>query len=221
MTAPAPVEAPRDRPRSRWAALAVVVLLAVVAVAYGVHRSGAAGSTPGDGAATAVSAGESTDPAELAALRRRADLAPCPAGLGPDLPDLTLPCLSGGPAVRLQAAAPGRPTLVNVWGSWCTPCTDEVPTLAAFAARAGDAVGLVGVLTSDTERSALTFAASTGMRWPSVVDDDGRVLRANRPGPPVTLFLNASGRVVFRKSGAFRSEAEVEQLVAEHLGVRL
>ena len=35
----------------------------------------------------------------VAALRAAAALPPCPSGLGPDLPELTLPCLSGGPDV--------------------------------------------------------------------------------------------------------------------------
>jgi cytochrome c biogenesis protein CcmG, thiol:disulfide interchange protein DsbE len=189
-------------------ALAAVVLLAVVALVAGLRRD-----------AAPPTAAPVEDPAELVALRAEAALDPCPAGLGPRLPDLELPCLSGGPPVRLRAEPPGRPTLVNVWASWCGPCVEEVPDLAAFHERAGDRVGLVGVLTTDTQRSALTFARELGMRWPSVVDDDGLILRAFLPGPPVTLFLDADGEVVHRRSGAFADLAEIEALVAEHLGV--
>jgi thiol-disulfide isomerase/thioredoxin len=31
--------------------------------------------------------------------------------------------------VDLRSAAPGRPTLVNLWATWCAPCVDEVPEL--------------------------------------------------------------------------------------------
>jgi cytochrome c biogenesis protein CcmG, thiol:disulfide interchange protein DsbE len=192
---------------ARAAALAAVVLLAVGALVLGLR----------DDPAPEARSGEPD--AAVLALRGQAQLDPCPAGLGPELPDLELPCLGGGPPVRLHAEAPGRPTLVNVWASWCGPCVEEVPDLVAFADRAGDRVGLVGVLTTDSERSALTFAREFGMRWPSLVDDDGLVLRAFLPGPPVTLFLDPDGRVVHRKSGAFEDVAEIEALVAEHLGV--
>lgn len=191
--------------RAQWAALAGVVLLLAGAFVVRAQRETA------------------PDPADerLVALRAAVELDPCPAGLGPELPDLVLPCLDGGPDVDLRASAPGRPTLVNVWATWCPPCVEEVPDLAAFAERAGDRVGLVGVLTQDPASNGLEFARQFEMTWPSVVDDQGEVFRAFRPGPPVTLFLDAEGRVVHRKSGKFADAAELEALVAEHLGVVL
>jgi cytochrome c biogenesis protein CcmG, thiol:disulfide interchange protein DsbE len=211
---PTPEEVRRGQ-RLRLYALAWVVALAVAALAYGLLPGG--DGRPDDGAPVDPDAREG----ELVGLQERAALDPCPPGLGPALPDLVLPCLGGGPPVDLRSAPPGRPTLVNVWASWCAPCVDEVPDLVAFRERAGDRVGVVGVLTTDTRRSALTFAGEFGMRWPSLVDDDGLVLRAFLPGPPVTLFLDAEGRVVHKRSGAFRDLAEIEALVAEHLGVVL
>ena len=158
---------------------------------------------------------------DLAPLRARAALDPCPAGLGPALPDVVLPCLGGGPDVPLSAAPPGRPTLVNIWGTWCRPCVAEVPELVDFAAKAGERVGVVGVLTQDTPRLGLEFAREFGMHYPSVVDDDGVVLRAFGGGPPITLFVDAQGTVVHRKLGAFTDLPELEAMVAEHLGVRV
>jgi cytochrome c biogenesis protein CcmG, thiol:disulfide interchange protein DsbE len=214
-----PASAGRDAgtaspPRSRRAARVLVLLgvLALLAVAL------VLGTRDGPPPA-AVAAGP--DAAELAALRDAAQLPGCPGGLGPDLPDVVLPCLSGGPDVRVAAATTGRPTVVNVWASWCGPCVREVPLLAAFADRAGDRVDLVGVLTQDSLRSALTFAEATGMGWPSLVDDDGVVMRAFSPAPPVTLFVTPDGDVAHVERGEFPDLASLEALVAEHLGVRL
>ena len=108
-----------------------------------------------------------------------------------------------------------------MWASWCGPCADEVPALVSFAQRAGDRVGLVGVLTTDTRERGLRFSQDFGIRYPSLVDDDGEVLRAFPPGPPVTLFLDADGTVRHVESGAVEDLAELEALVARHLGVRL
>ncbi len=190
--------------RAQWAALAGVVVLLGGAFVVRAQQDAPRPDAP-----------------DLGPLRAAAALDPCPAGLGPELPDLVLPCLGGGPPVDLRSSGPGRPTLVNVWATWCPPCVDEVPDLVSFAAAAGDRVGLVGVLTQDPERNGLEFARQFGMRYPSLVDEQGEVFRANRPGPPVTLFLDAQGRVVHKRSGKFRDRAEIEALVAEHLGVRL
>jgi thiol-disulfide isomerase/thioredoxin len=158
---------------------------------------------------------------QLARLRKAAALQPCPAGLGPDLPAVSLPCLGGGDAVTVRGAAPGRPTLVNIWGSWCRPCVQEVPDLVSFATKAAGRVGVVGIDTEDDPKDALTFAAQYGMHYPSIIDDDKVVLRSVANGPPVTLFLDASGRVAYTQRGQFHSLTQIEQLVQSKLGVRL
>jgi thiol-disulfide isomerase/thioredoxin len=156
---------------------------------------------------------------DLSALRTAAALEPCPPGIGKDLPRLRLPCLGGGPRVELRHAGPGRPLLVSVWASWCGPCVREVPALVSFARLAHGKVDVVGVTTEDEQDKSLRFAADYRMHYPSVVDDDGLVLRAFRPGPPVTLFVDPDGRVTFKHSGELHSLAEIEQLVSAHLGV--
>ena len=161
------------------------------------------------------------NPADLAQLRSAAQLEPCPAGLGPEVPDVTVPCLGGGEPVRLRGAAPGVPTLVNVWATWCRPCVVEVPLLVAFRKKAAGRIAVVGVDTLDDPALALTFAAQYGMRYPSVVDDEKTVLHTSSSSPPITLFLDAAGRITYRHLGRFHSVAEIEGLVAKHLGVIL
>ncbi len=222
MTAPSSPSS-RGLSRSQWAALGGVVLLLVGALVLRGRDPAAptpAASAGGSPAAPRAAADPRPDD-ELAALRADAALAPCPAGLGPAFPDLTLPCLGGGPSVSLRAAAPARPTLVNVWASWCAPCADEAPDLVSFARRAAGRVDVVGVLNTDTQDSALAFSKAFGIRYPSLVDDDGAVLRAFPPGPPVTVFLDASGAVVHTRSGAFTDLAELESAVQQYLGVTL
>lgn len=155
---------------------------------------------------------------DLAPLRQAAALAPCPTGVG-QVPHLVLPCLGGGPDVVLDGPPSGVPTLVNVYGSWCEPCQREMPVLAAFAAKARDRVALLGVDTEDEPRLALLFAKDLGQHWPAVVDDDGALLRHYASGPPVTLFVDRGGKVVFVHRGPFATLAQVTADVQRHLGV--
>jgi cytochrome c biogenesis protein CcmG, thiol:disulfide interchange protein DsbE len=167
----------------------------------------------------AVRAGSDPVDAELVALRERAALAPCPSGLSAELPDLELACLGGGPAVRMQATGTGRPTLVNAWGSWCGPCKREIPELVQFAAQAAGKVDVVGVLSLDSFENGLDFSLAAGIRYPSLVDDDGAFFRTYSAGPPVTVFLAADGRVAHVERGEIESLQEMLDLVRTHLGV--
>ncbi|MCU1692581.1 MAG: TlpA family protein disulfide reductase [Frankiales bacterium] len=153
-------------------------------------------------------------------LLDRAALEPCPPVVGVGL-DVVLPCLGAGPSVRLDGTPSGVPTLVNVYGSWCGPCREEMPLLAAFRERAAGRVALLGVDAQDDPDGALRLAVASGQHWPAVVDEDGDVLRRYGSGAPVTLLVDGAGEVAFVQRGAFRSAAQLEALVARHLGVAL
>jgi thiol-disulfide isomerase/thioredoxin len=169
------------------------------------------------------SAADPLDPADvrLATLRQAAALQPCPRGLGPELPAATLPCLGGGDPVPLGSLAAGTPMLVNIWATWCGPCVREVPVLVEFNRRAAGRVGVVGVLHQDVASNALEFARQSGMTYPSVVDEDGDVLRAFGSGPPITVLLDAAGQVKHVQRGEFDDVAQIEALVEQNLGIRL
>lgn len=169
-------------------------------------------------ACTSPGNGQKTEDA-LTQLRTTAALPACPLGVGSDLPNLTLPCLSGGADVKLRARSSGRPTLVNIWATWCPPCVREVPLLVRFAKAAQGQVTVLGVLTEDDPKLALKFAVEFHMTYSSVIDDQGRVLRKYSAGPPVTLFVDASGKVRFIKRGEINSEGELRKLARTYLQV--
>ncbi len=156
---------------------------------------------------------------DLQVLRTAAALQPCPTGIGSGLPARTLPCLGGGPAVDLAATGSGRPALVTIWATWCGPCVREVPLLQQVATRTAGRLDVVGVLHEDLPGNALEFARQTGMRYPSVVDADGDVLRAFGSGPPITVLVRPDGTVATVHRGELADLAQVSALLQDALGV--
>lgn len=141
-----------------------------------------------------------------------------PTGLGRALPDLTLDCLGGGPAVPLRDLR--GPMVLNIWASWCLPCRAELPYLTAAHEALGERVRFVGIALTDSDDPSREWLSFHGVDWPSLADRKGAVRGPLRvPGPPVTLFVNSEGRIVEVHYGAFKSARQVQDAIAEHLGL--
>ena len=117
------------------------------------------------------------------------------------LPGKGLECLGTGPR-RPPSAGDGRPTVLNVWASWCNPCVEELPLLQAAADAAGPGVRFVGIDTEDDRASAAALLDATGVRFENYEDPDSAVRAAvGAVGLPVTLVFDRSGREVARRMG--------------------
>jgi len=186
------------------------------ALALGLTLAGCTSGATEEPGGTAGS--PSTDP--LAALE------PCPeqpdrAAEGDEtLPALTLPCPGGG-SLDL-GRAPGVPTVVNLWASWCGPCREELPLMQDLADAAGDQLSVVGVVSKDGAPQAASFAADAGATFPSAFDGDGELMAELGLGAlPYTYLLDADGGIAYVQVGQIDSLDELRSLVAEHLGVTL
>ena len=128
------------------------------------------------------------------------------------VPAVRLPCLTDGPDVALDDLG-SRPVLVNLWATWCAPCREEMPLLQQAYERYGDQIGFLGVDTQDTRSAAVSFLADFGITYAHVVDADKQLLtELGAPGLPVTLAVDAGGRIVDRQIGQM-SAARLEELV--------
>jgi thiol-disulfide isomerase/thioredoxin len=136
------------------------------------------------------------------------------------LPPLAFDCLGGG-TLNL-GRAPGAPTVVNLWASWCGPCRQELPLMQQLSDAAGGQVQVIGVVSKDGVDQAASFAADAGATFPSAFDGDGELMtKIGIQGLPATYLLDADGAVVYAKIGVFASYDELRTAVADHLGVQL
>jgi cytochrome c biogenesis protein CcmG/thiol:disulfide interchange protein DsbE len=120
-----------------------------------------------------------------------------------ELPDLDLEGYG-----TLVGQVEGTPLVVNVWASWCGPCREEAPDLAAAADRYGDRVQFLGVDVRDYRGSAREFVYEFGWTYPSVFDPSGSIMTdLGLTGPPATLFYAADGTLVERVPGPVSPEA--------------
>ena len=133
---------------------------------------------------------------------------------------IEMDCLDRTTGARLGALR--GPMILNVWGSWCGPCREEIPILRSFYEKAQGKVALVGV---DVEEATFDdgrrFVERNGILWPNLYDPDGRSREYFGLGVPVTWFIAADGAVAGKKIGAFKDENELLELTNKYLGVKL
>ncbi len=133
-------------------------------------------------------------------------------GHRPQAPEFTATTLTGSPLSF--SAYRGRVVLVNFWGSWCVPCREEAPVLAALSAQYRPAgVAFLGVDVRDTAASAEAFERGFGITYPSVSDTSSVVtleFTAKVPiaGTPATLVVDRTGHI----AGAVFGQATYTEL---------
>lgn len=113
----------------------------------------------------------------------------------------------------------GRPTVVNFFASWCTPCVKEMPDFEAVHQQLGDRVAFLGVAVTDRPREVTRIVERTGVTYPYTRDIRGDMAGAAEVVQmPSTMFVSADGEVVRLHAGAV-DDGELRDLIEEHLGV--
>lgn len=167
----------------RWAALPLMLLLGAC--------------TPGDSEDQPAAMPTTPSPfADCSALA-----APPPSGVPPStaggagitLPELSLPCFTGGQPVALTGLR--GPAVINLWASWCGPCRDELPVVQGLADRARGRLHVLGVDVGDSREAAASFATARKVTMPTLYDRERKLLAAlGKVNLPVTVFVDAAGR---------------------------
>jgi thiol-disulfide isomerase/thioredoxin len=142
---------------------------------------------------------------------------------GSDAPVAAAPVAFGDMGrVRADLAAlKGRPVFVNFWATWCAPCVEELPALAAVAREsAGTNVAFLGIsldawVTGDgaeTGEKVRKALAAAGVSYPNLVytgDQDPLLEGFRMPGAiPFSILYDSEGRDVKR----FEAQVEIEAL---------
>jgi cytochrome c biogenesis protein CcmG/thiol:disulfide interchange protein DsbE len=133
------------------------------------------------------------------------------ATVGKLAPTDALPGLDGAAPAPIVSAVKG-PTLVNFFASWCVPCIQEAPALAALKA---EGVRVIGVAWKDDPAKTRDFLARYGDPYQTVfVDADGRAgIDFGVTGVPETYVLSRDRRIVDKEVSPL-SPAEAETLLS-------
>lgn len=119
----------------------------------------------------------------------------------------------------------GSVVVVNFWYAACPPCRAEAPDLESLHQQfLPDGVVFIGVDVRDEATTALAFADTFGITYPSILDTGSGEVQlafAGQIAPnavPTTIVLDREGRVASRIIGKIPDRSVLETLIEDVVG---
>jgi thiol-disulfide isomerase/thioredoxin len=142
-----------------------------------------------------------------------AALASLPEHGGGRLPDLALDNLQGRNIAL--ATFQGKPTVVNLWATWCPPCRRELPALRDAQAQHAD-VNFVFLDQGESPDKVRRFLAAQQLPLANVLLDlHGKAgEQLGTRALPTTFFFDAQGRLVDARVGELSPATLTQRLAA-------
>jgi len=141
------------------------------------------------------------------------------ARVGGEAPNFTLNRIDRSGSLQLDSLR-GKVVVLNFWASWCYPCKQEAPALAAAAKQYSGKAVVLGVDVNDFAGDARKFARKYGLRYPLVHDNKNVTSPIyGLTGLPETFFIDRSGTVVEHVPGEVKA-ADIQSGVERALRAR-
>ena len=133
-----------------------------------------------------------------------------PGGREPFAPAFALPDLTGD--TLTPATFRGKVTLVNFWASWCDPCREEFPHMAALYRELDRKDFAIAAISDDVDTGKmLAFVRQFRPPFPILVGGGRMKQTYHYRGLPYSVLLDRRGRVIERIFG-FGGEGEFRNL---------
>jgi thiol-disulfide isomerase/thioredoxin len=132
-------------------------------------------------------------------------------------------CLGGSGEINFHQLK--GPLLINVWGSWCEGCKQEMPYFVELYQgplfKSGQ-IQLLGINVEEKSKAdAIEYIQKNGMSWPNLEDSSENSKSIFGPGVPVTWFIDENSKTIDIKIGAYTNKKQLFKQVEKAFRVKL
>ena len=114
-------------------------------------------------------------------------------------------------------------TMVNIWGTFCGPCIQEMPGLGNLARKYADkGVQIIGIISDVTEpenKKALEIIEATNVEYMNLITSEDLYVNALQyvSAVPMTVFVDKEGNLIGEVLAGSRAEEDWEEIINAHL----
>lgn len=118
--------------------------------------------------------------------------------------------LLGAQAARFSSFK--KPLLINFWATWCTPCQQELPTIARLAQKYSSQVTFIGVAVDSPRADIISTQSQLKIDY-VIGEANAQVVKNWRAELlPTTYLIDSSGLIIWAHAGLIKEEALEEAL---------
>jgi cytochrome c biogenesis protein CcmG/thiol:disulfide interchange protein DsbE len=125
--------------------------------------------------------------------------------IGQTLPAFKLQTLSSDKALTPDVLK-GKPALLNIWATWCEPCSYEMPLLKKISEQYH--VAIYGIDYKDNDEDAKQWLKRYGNPFVMTGIDNtgGTAIDLGVYGTPETFVIDPEGKIIYRHVGVMDEE---------------
>lgn len=119
--------------------------------------------------------------------------------VGSRAPDFTAKNVATGKTITLREEYRGTVTLVNIWGTWCGPCRQEMPAMdSLYRALSSRGFRIAAVSVNEPSLDGVRqFVAQYHLSFDVLNDSSGKIQEIYQTtGAPESFLVDRSGHIV-------------------------
>jgi cytochrome c biogenesis protein CcmG/thiol:disulfide interchange protein DsbE len=141
--------------------------------------------------------------------------------VGATAPDFHVVNVATGKAASLHDSYAGGVTLVNIWGTWCAPCIQEMPAMDSLFQSLGPRGFRIAAVSVDEPNlnEVRQFVAQHQIHFDALNDPTGRIKDVYQTtGVPESFLIDRTGHIIRIAIGATPwNSAENHRIIEELL----
>lgn len=132
--------------------------------------------------------------------------------IGSKLPSFSILMMDNSKQDIIKISSQKRYTLLDFWGTWCTPCMQQFPELKQLHKDFSKQLTVVGMNKGDTKEKVIEYVVEKNVEWQNGIATDEILKLLSVESFPTYILLDQQGKVIAFEQQILRIRQIIEKL---------